>query len=144
MPEHLALMTPREPDASQSSCLADYAAAAKLYSEHGPAFTGFVAEMPIAVAGIMIPWPGLGTAWSFTTAQVAQFPCAFHRGVKRKIEEIAEENKLRRIQMDVPQSHTVSRRWALHLGFTAEGAMPSYGPDGESWIRFRRLFERPA
>jgi hypothetical protein len=133
-------MTPREPDASQAECLKDYIAAATMYSENGPAFTGFVLEVPIAVAGIMIPWPGLGTAWSFTTPLVAQFPCAFHRAVKRKIEEIAKERGLRRLQMDVPESHTISRRWALRLGFHAEGAMPCYGPDGESWIRFARLF----
>ena len=138
--EHILSMTPREPDASQAASLKDYVAAATLYAENGPAFTGFVGEIPIAVAGIMIPWPGLGTAWSFTTPQVAAFPCTFHRAVKRKIEEIAKERNLRRLQMDVPQSHTVSRRWVLRLGFQSEGAMPCYGPDGETWIRFVRLF----
>lgn len=133
-------MTPREPDASQAGCLKDYIAAATLYSENGPAFTGFVEDIPIAVAGIMIPWPGLGTAWSFTTAQVAQFPCAFHRGIKRKIEEIAVEKGLRRLQMDIPHDHVVSRRWALRLGFRREGAMPKYGPTGDLWLRYSRLF----
>jgi hypothetical protein len=139
-PEHLLGMLPREPERTMALTVPDYVATAKLYAEHGPAFTGFVSGIPIAVAGIMLPWPGLGTAWAFTTSLVAQFPCAFHRTVKRKIEEIALENGLRRLQMDVPESHTVSRRWALRLGFRKECAMPSFGPANDTWMRYVRLF----
>lgn len=140
-PEHLLGMIPREPERSMALALPDYVASAKLYSDHGPAFTGFVDETPIAVAGIMIPWQGLGTAWAFTTSLVMQFPCAFHRTVKRKIEEIAEHEQLRRLQMDIPKSHAVSREWAMRLGFRKECAMPSFGPANDTWIRYVRLFQ---
>jgi hypothetical protein len=138
-PEDVLAISAREPDASIMASLPDPLAVAKQYRDSGPAWTGLLDGQPMVCSGVVILWPGLAEGWALTSSLAAQYPLAFHRVIKHKLNELISANNLRRVQVAIPETHQVSCRWITHLGFNCEGIMPKYGPDGADYLRFARL-----
>lgn len=140
-PSDILSIDAREPDKSVLAGLGNNLEYAEFYARKGPAFTGWYGDKPIACAGIVTFWKGVGEGWALTSPLVAKFPCAFHRGIRKKLDELTTEFCLRRIQVAIPRSHHVSRRWIVKLGFRKESAMPLYGPEGTeaAYVRYVRL-----
>lgn len=137
--EHVRALTAREPDRTIAVSVGNYFELAKEYAKH-PSWTGFWDGVPMVSAGIIVLWPGLGEGWALTSHLAEKFPCAFHRAIKRKLEEVVVERHLRRIQVAIPKTHMISRRWIMRLGFLKEGAMRYYGVDGSTHVRYVRFF----
>lgn len=142
-PRNILTLSAREPDKSIADGI-DTMKMAKEYATHGPCWTGYAGDTPIFCCGIIILWPGVGEGWAYTSDLVPYFRFAFHRAVKRGIEQTAIGYKLRRLQMSIPHDHIVSQNWIKHLGFQEESKMPQYGPKGELYIRYVKFFPCPS
>ena len=130
-------------------CPSDYLRVADLDGRYGPeleqtatsfAMSGSARTLclygqPLACAGILIQWSGLGFAWAIVSALARQHPRALHGGVKLGLREMIEEHHLRRVEAVVLAHFWVGRRWLQALGFEEESLMPRYGPLGEDFIR---------
>jgi hypothetical protein len=138
-PKNILTLNAREPDKSITQSI-DTMKLAKEYATHGPCWSGFVGDEIMFCAGIIILWEGVGEGWAYTSDLVAQHPIPFHRSVKRGIEQAAIDYKLRRLQISIPYTHTVSCEWIQRLGFTKESEMQQYGPAGELFVRYVRFF----
>lgn len=129
----------REPDKSITESLDNPLEIARQYAKAGPAWTAFWDGTPAFCAGVILLWRGLGEGWVLSSDLVAQHPFAFHRAIRKHLEEVIREHKLRRVQVAIPETHTTSCRWILRLGFLYESSMPKYGPMGDTYHRFARL-----
>lgn len=116
----------------------DRAAAARYYAA-SPAFTARLDGALLACAGISVHWQGLGTAWAIVTPLGCRHALRVHRAVVRGLRQIIADQGLRRVQAEVDADHRPARRWVEALGFVEEAFMPSYGPSGEPFIRYRLI-----
>jgi hypothetical protein len=57
---------------------------------------------------------------------------------KDLINWLVEKHNLERVQMVVDAHNEIAQTWAEHLGFIAEGVMPSYKGHGRDYIMYGR------
>lgn len=93
----------------------------------------------LAVAGITYQWENRGLVWSFISEAVGEHFVSFHKEVKRKIAEFQKE--CIRLEMTVDVGFSEGHRWAKLLGFSVEGYMRAYRPDGGDVIMYSRIRE---
>lgn len=113
----------------------DAEAAGRLYETRGPAYSGFVDGELAVCAGVVILYPGLGEAWAVVTDLGRRHPLFVTRAVRRGLQQIIRDHRLRRVQADVVTAHTPALEWARAFGFRDESTMPLYGPHGEGFTR---------
>lgn len=116
----------------------DRAAVARYYAAH-PGYTARLDGQLLACAGIIVHWPGLGTAWAVWTPLGQRYALRIHRAVLAEMAGIVETYGLRRVQADVMADNAAAVKWVQALGFEEESYMPAYGPSGEGAWRYRRL-----
>lgn len=103
----------------------DYAQSLK---NGGPCFTAFAGMEVIACAGVIPQWEGRAQAWSMLSAQVDRYRFGIHRAVKRFLMDYP----MRRIECTVDPRSEKAQVWARRLGFTYEGTMRGYTPQGDA------------
>ena len=109
------------------------------YAGKGPAWTLTHRGEIVASAGFYVMWPGVAEAWLTTTPLVYKYPLYFWRGTKEVFKRIDEQVKFRRIQATVKAADQRAIKYLKHLGFTIEGFMPKYGPDGSDHYMIGRV-----
>jgi hypothetical protein len=115
--------------------------AISIYEQH-PGWSGFCNGRFIAAGGIVVPYRGLGEGWVIAGPGVKGHYAFFHRTVKRAMIGTARALKVRRLQVLVRDSFTVSHGWVTdHLGFEKEGVMRRYGVMGEDMVVYVRFFD---
>lgn len=101
----------------------------------GPAFTGWVGDQIIMVAGIRPLWHGVGEAWAVSDSALDRHRVKAGRAVLRWLPEVIAGMGLHRVQASVHHRHAQSMRWLEWLGFRPEGLMAGYGPKGDGfWL----------
>ncbi len=115
----------------------------RTHEERGMGETGLIDGVPIAAGGIITTLAGRGEAWVIAGPRVKDYPLFFHRALLNGIHRQIEALGLRRIDATVLFGDTTAIRWIERMGFSEEGFMPLYGPNGETHIRYARLI-RPA
>lgn len=103
------------------------------------AYTGFIDEEPIGMAGIMTMWPGVGEAWALITDQARGQALSMHRAVYRIMNDSNTWDEFHRVQCVVLVGDSKALHWAEHLGFKAEGLLSDYDSNKVSYIRMARL-----
>lgn len=106
---------------------------------NNPSYTALVNDVPVAMAGVIILWPGVGEAWSIMTENTLKYPFLIHRAVKRTLNDIIRNMKLKRVQSVCLKGFDRGCRWLEVLGFKFESEMPLYGLNGETYIKYVRL-----
>ena len=81
---------------------------------------------PIACAGILPLWKGVGEGWVVTSDLVEKYPVSFAKTVWRGMVHTIKTLKLERVQTIVDVEHTVSQEWVEWMGFEQEGIMRKY------------------
>lgn len=76
--------------------------------------------------------------WLLPSILVNMYPKEFFKSIKRLIESVQKQFKLRRIQMTI--SETGLDKWAQKLGFGLEGVLSAYGPNREDERLYARVF----
>lgn len=106
----------------------------------GPALTVLDAQgAPLGAFGLVPMWTGVAQAWVFASDSLRACPVVLHRTVARALGAGERLLRLHRVQISVHENFLTSRRWVERLGFACEGAMPGFGPNGDTYYRYARL-----
>ena len=97
----------------------------------GPAITAFDGSVVIACGGI-IDLAGMGMCWALMSDIARLYMTPIHYTTKR----LMTLKPWRRLEATVDESFAAGCRWVDLLGFKFEGAMPGYGPKGETHLRY--------
>lgn len=89
----------------------------------------------IACAGAFEVWSGRAQAWSMLSLRMPGYVMGVHRAVKRFLESY----QVRRVEITVDPRSEIAVRWATRLGFTYEGTMPGYTPQGDTMDLYARI-----
>jgi len=97
---------------------------------------------PIAAGGIAeLYWPGRGHAWFAHRADDWDWhnwpPVT--RAVKDAVDRALASGLFRRVEMTVYDSDEAAKRWAAHLGFTAEAKHARLMADGSDGWTYARI-----
>lgn len=103
----------------------------------GPCWTAAQDGQVLACAGLVLHWPGRAGAWCLIGAD---FPRAswlwLHRQVREGLARSTDDLGLRRIEAEARSQWPQGARWLRMLGFTREGTMSAFGPDGSDFDRW--------
>jgi len=115
--------------------------AGETFARSGPAFTALADGVLLGSAGLILHWKGVAEVWLLPTPYIADHPLFVFRSFRRCLWEMIRLHRLRRVQALVSADVPINHRWVERLGFTLEGAMPRYGPFGETHLRYALLPE---
>ena len=110
------------------------AACANLPSPSGPALTVFDDDRVVLCGGIIVQAPERGECWALVAEGSGRYMHWLHFAVKRFI----TMQRWKRLEASVPQGFGQGCRWVRLLGFSFEGELKNYGPNGETYLRFAR------
>ena len=140
-PAHVRLMELDRPEMLGMVSLEDSVAYAARLAEAGPAFSLFDKRgLIVASAGVGVYWQGVGEGWLILSSLAEKFMFSVHSLIKRRMVDVIRDLDLKRLQIVVPVGSDRAYSWACRLGFCWEGTMEKYGPDGNDYHRFARIF----
>jgi hypothetical protein len=102
----------------------------------GQAWTASLGETILLCGGIMPMGPKMGVLWAVLSEEAAKHLVRLHRGVERFL----SIDPPRRLEATVEKGFESGCRWLHLLRFRYEGEMACYGLDGETHLRYARLF----
>lgn len=109
---------------------------------NGMAFTAMVDKRPIGSAGVVISWPGFGTAWAIFGADIANYPVWTTRTVRNMFRDIIRIKKLYRVELTALKDSDRNKRWAELLGFSREnGCARMYTMDRRDVVRYEWIYD---
>lgn len=91
----------------------------------------------LIIFGMSFQWQDRALAWSFISEKAGKHFLAIHREVVRQIEDF--QKYCRRLEMTVDVDFRQAHRWAKLLGFSVEGYLRAYRPDGGDVIMYSRI-----
>jgi hypothetical protein len=101
----------------------------------GPALTARHKDRILICGGIVKHTERRGECWALVGADAGRHMLTLTRAVKRFIDVYP----WRRLEATVEERFGAGCRWVELLGFTFESALPQYGLDGETHLRYTRL-----
>jgi hypothetical protein len=104
----------------------------------GEAYTFLFDDMPVAIIGWRLLSAGILQVWTLLADRV-ECPIRLHRAIGHMIDHGFDVLALRRMQMSVRCGFAAGWNWASALGFSCEGVMQNYGPDGHPYWLFARV-----
>ena len=112
-------------------------------ARRGPAFTAEVDGRPIAAAGVVLLWPGVGSCWMIVSAELGPHGRWLTKMTRRFVTDIRRSLGLHRLEALALSTSDRNQRWLERVGFTKEvgGEARAYLPDRRSMIRYE-LIER--
>ena len=109
----------------------------------GPCVTLYSPQrMPIACFGLMVVMRGTAEVWVLADKKISKTPKTLIKAAKWALEEGCKRYSIYRVQASIDKDAVVRRRWAEFMGFHAEGFMPRFGPDGETYVRYVRFMDK--
>jgi len=97
--------------------------------------TGFVGEQPVAAAGVVPMWAGVGQGWLLVAADASVPAVGLVRAFRYGLADIVAQGGFWRVQADVRTDFPLGQRLLRMLGFAHEGPLRAYGPDGADFVR---------
>jgi len=104
----------------------------------GAAVTAFMYNRPIAVFGVVHIWNGVGEMWSLFDNAAREYRATMLRGGRTFTDIAMRYLHLHRLQITVRCEDMRAVRWARAIGFTIDGMMIAYGPDGSDYYLMSR------
>lgn len=109
-----------------------------LINKTGKAWTAVADDGEILIiAGVTYQWENRGLVWSLISDVAGREFIKIHREVLKKLDEFQEN--CRRLEMTVDVGFPQAHRWAKMLGFSIEGYLRAYRPDGGDVIIYSRV-----
>lgn len=101
------------------------------------AFTAFVGDEVVAIAGVVPLSPGRGHAWALLSNGARRHMLPITRAINRFLRISGD---FTRVEMAVKCSFEEGHRWARLLGFEMEApVMKRYDPSGEDYSLYARI-----
>lgn len=96
----------------------------------------------VAVGGVFIPWTGVGTFWLILRSDAKKY--GFHgvlalSAIQEHVESLIRNNNLWRAQATVRPEFEEAVKMIEFLGFTYEGLLRKYCPDGGDTMMYSRI-----
>ena len=119
----------------------DWETAVKGWKDGGPGYTLLIDEKVVGCGGVVLTQWQCGEAWTlFSTLFFKHYRTAY-KAIKKNLENIIEDENLRRVQSLIHPEHEEAKRFIIHLGFQCEGLLRKYGPNGEDLFMYSRVME---
>ena len=103
------------------------------FAVNGPAFTMLEDGKPVVSAGVYILWPGVGEAWMHLSPWFHRHVKVVYREVRDILCQVIITKSLRRVQCPIQADMPQNKRFVEHLGFSPEGLMHRWGPNGKDY-----------
>lgn len=94
----------------------------------------------VGIVGFQIFWDGVAETWSIMSKNSDKHRVGLARAVKEGMDFYAKAMNLKRLQATCPGGMACGDRWFEFLGFTKEGLMKSFGPDGSDYYLYARIY----
>ncbi len=102
----------------------------------GPAVTAFDGELVLLTGGVLPFGQRRGVCWALLSAHAGRHMTRLHYATERFL----SAGNWRRLEATVEEGFKPGCRWLQLLGFEFEGRMRGYGDDGETHLRYGRVF----
>ena len=93
----------------------------------------------IGCAGVALLWEGVGEGWFMGSERMQKNRYSVIRYVRKMLFKHQENGPLRRIHANVRADWPEALRFAEFLGFTKEGLLRKFGPDGKDYYVLGRV-----
>jgi len=133
-PAHLESLLLQPDQAHMVSLLANPAYRQSLAIE-GKSFTAMEGTRVLGCGGLIPLWEGRAEAWSLLSSNLRREFVGIHRAALRYLDSCG----FRRIEATVDAQFERAVVWIEMLGFTYEGPLAKYTPDGRDCLRFARI-----
>lgn len=114
--------------------------ATKLFLQDGPAWTIYVDDKPVLVAGFTQIRPGVWQDWLVSNARAWEKDV--YVGVSRRVRKVMDamlKTEAHRLQCISLRSRIQAHEWYRVLGLRQEGVLEAYGVDGQDALMFARV-----
>lgn len=91
----------------------------------------------VFIGGLFPQWENRAAVWSLVSAYAGPHMKGIHREVMRKLKMFNDQ--YRRLELTVDVGFTQGHRWAKMMGFSPEGLLNAYHPDGKDVIMYSRV-----
>ena len=102
----------------------------KSQAQSGNAFTAILHGSPVACFGSVHIWHGVEEMWLLIEERGRKFSKSLTRAAMAYRDFRVISGNLHRIQITVRCEDMRAVRWGIAIGFTIDGMMKAYGPDG--------------
>jgi hypothetical protein len=109
-----------------------------MQAKHGDAFTAILHSRPVACFGAVHIWNGVEEIWLYMEERGREYKKTLTRAAMNYIDFRVISQNLHRVQITVRCADMRAVRWGTVLGFTIDGMMKSYGPDGSDYYLMSR------
>jgi RimJ/RimL family protein N-acetyltransferase len=112
-------------------------------AKRGPAFTFVQDGRIIGVTGVVVPWPGVGTAWMALTDHINGHRIWLTKVSQAVLRHAVQAHQLHRLEATVLADSERNQRWLEALGFSREqdGRARAYTALGADMVRYERILE---
>lgn len=118
----------------------DYLSVLTHYANSGVAYTGIGEGVVYAMFGVYEYWKGSAEAWLIPSKHIGRKTLSFHRTALQFFELAAKKMYIKRLQLTIHSHNVQALKWAERCYFEYEGTMRRYGPDGNDYKIYSRLF----
>jgi len=139
-PTHMNRVVLNAVDRRIFECLPDWDLRLEALHQQKCAWTLFYEKEPALVMGLEYKFPAVYEAWLIPGEKCYEHGALLSRGARRFFDRIQTRLNLRRIQIVVNVHHETAIRWAEFLKFTREGRMTKYGPEGDDYYMYARIY----
>jgi len=106
----------------------------------GPTVTFMAGDRVIGCAGLTVIWDGFAEGWCLFVDDLENYPMV-SRVAKHKLAHWIKQYNLVRVQAPLRADFEIGVRFAQWLGFTFEGCMRKYHPDGCDALMYSIIVE---
>lgn len=107
-------------------------------AKNGDAFTAILHGKPVACFGSMRLWTGVEEMWLLIEERGRKYMKTLTRAAINYRDFRVISGNLHRIQITVRCEDMRAVRWGIAIGFTIDGMMKAYGPDGSDYYLMSR------
>jgi len=101
----------------------------------GPCFSALEGDEILACSGIVKQWDNRAIAWALISGNAGNQFVRIHKAVKRFL----DSTEFNRVEAYVDANFDAGHRWIQMLGFSREGYMREFMPDGHDAVLYARL-----
>ena len=127
---HLAQIEPREYEREMRDKAGLHNA---LLLTKGPAYTIYDDRTPVMAGGIVKLWGGVGEVWLYLSPWFETHHKTAYKAIKQCWSDALKTNYFTRIQTPVCAALPANVRLIEHFGFSWEGTMRKWGPEGHDY-----------
>lgn len=136
-PDHFDLLEIREREVGSMGIIGKAKEKMAALSQVGNCFTMIFDGKILGVVGWFELWPGVCELFVLPTIHLPGAGRVFAKAMKKYLFSFEKVKNARRIQITSVKDE-LHIRWLTWLGFTIEGTLKQYGPNGEDFLMWAR------